>query len=121
MLYYDKSYKFNPQLKHYDDKVHYGFIAQDIQQSLNEFNQTNVALVDKKKCEIETSEKEIIGDDYLYIVNKDELHAMHVQMIQSQQKEIESLKQQNISLEGRIAILEQIVNQLSSQINQTIN
>ena len=40
-------------------------------------------------------------------------------MIQKHQREIEALKQENISLEGRISILEQMVSQLSSQLNQT--
>ena len=44
-----------------------------------------------------------------------------LKLIQEQHIKIESLIQQNISLEGRIAILDQIVNQLSSQVNQLIN
>ena len=40
-------------------------------------------------------------------------------LIQEQHKDRESLKQENISLEGRISILEQMVSQLSSQLNQT--
>ena len=44
-----------------------------------------------------------------------------LKLIQEQHIKIESLIQQNISLEGRIAILDQMVNQLISQLNQNNN
>ena len=37
------------------------------------------------------------------------LHAMHIQMIQMQQKEIELLKQKNEELERRLSVLERSV------------
>ena len=53
-------------------------------------------------CEV-FNENEIIGDDYFYCVDKDELHAMHVQMIQKHQREIESLQRQIKELERKIS------------------
>ena len=43
----------------------------------------------------------------VYKLDKDELHAMHIQMIQKQHKEIEQLKQENLALQNRLSILEQ--------------
>ena len=104
--------------------THYGFIAQDVAEV---FDDDDLAIVCREHQESESANRYLNGDD-AYVLDKDELHALHVQMIQKQQKEIESLKQQNmyleqqnISLDGRIAILEQIVNQLSSQVNQITN
>ena len=42
-------------------------------------------------------------DDYFYCVDKDELHAMHVQMIQKHQREIESLQCKIKELERKIS------------------
>ena len=97
--------------------THFGFSAQDV---ANIFNDDSLAIICREHQEDESANRYLNGDD-AYILDKDELHALHVQMIQKQQREIESLKFQNVSLEGRIAILEQIVNQLSSQINQITN
>lgn len=99
--------------------LQFGLVAQDVEQILIKYHLYNSDLV--LRDESIESEKAIHGDVITYKVDKENLHAMHIQMIQSQQKEIEFLKQQNISLDGRIAILEQIVNQLSTQINQTLN
>lgn len=85
--------------------LQFGLVAQDVEQILIKYHLNNCDLV--LRDESIESEKTIHGDTITYKIDKENLHAMHIQMIQSQQKEIESLKQQNISLEGRIAILEQ--------------
>ena len=85
--------------------LQFGLVAQDVEQVLIKYNLYNSDLV--LRDESIERERAIHGDVITYKVDKENLHAMHIQMIQSQQKEIESLKQQNISLEGRIAILEQ--------------
>ena len=97
--------------------THFGFIAQDVVQI---FNDNRLAIVCREHQENESINKYLCGDD-AYVLDKDELHALHVQMIQKHQREIDKLTQQNISLEGRISILEQIVNQLTSQLNQFNN
>ena len=95
-----KKYEFKDELRGYDSRVHYGFIAQDIEDISTESSN----LVYKKLCDDDLSnEKEVIDDDYVYYVDKNELHAMHVQMIQKQQKEIEELK-------VRLSALETIIN-----------
>ena len=43
----------------------------------------------------------------VYKLDKDELHAMHIQMIQKQHKEIEQLKLENVQIKGELDILKQ--------------
>ena len=94
-----KRYEFKDGLRGYDSRVHYGFIAQDIASIEPESSN----LVYKKLCDDDLSnEREVINDDYVYYVDKDELHAMHVQMIQKQHQEIESLKKEFTSLEQKV-------------------
>ena len=120
----DKYMRLEPiQFNFHDDincvfkGTHFGFIAQDVVQI---FNDNRLAIVCREHQENESINKYLCGDD-AYVLDKDELHALHVQMIQKHQREIDKLTQQNISLEGRISILEQIVNQLTSQLNQFNN
>lgn len=99
-----KRYEFKDGLRGYDSRVHYGFIAQDIASIEPESSN----LVYKKLCDDDLSnEREVINDDYVYYVDKNELHAMHVQMIQKQQHEIESLKLENFQIKGELDILKQ--------------
>ena len=116
-----KRYEFKDGLRCYDSRVHYGFIAQDIASIEPESSN----LVYKKLCDDDLSnEREVINDDYVYYVDKDELHAMHVQMIQKQHKEIEQLKQDNISLKGEVDILKQRLEKMEEMldvINSKIN
>lgn len=99
-----KRYEFKDGLRGYDSRVHYGFIAQDIVSIEPESSN----LVYKKLCDDDLSnEREVINDDYVYYVDKNELHAMHVQMIQKQQHEIESLKLENFQIKGELDILKQ--------------
>ena len=75
-------YKFRDDAKGTDDHYHYGLIAQDVLQSLKDHN-------------IPTFNEALVGYDKtndMWILDKNELHAMHVQMIQSQQREIDQLK-----------------------------
>ena len=109
-----KRYEFKDGLRGYDSRVHYGFIAQDIASIEPESSN----LVYKKLCDDDLSnEREVINDDYVYYVDKDELHAMHVQMIQKQHKEIEQLKQDNISLKGEVDILKQRLGKMEEMLN----
>lgn len=47
-----------------------------------------------------------------FILDKDELHALHVQMIQKQQKEIDELHHEVNDLKQEVADLKQLVNKL---------
>ena len=121
MKFKPKKFRFDDRLKGYDHRWHYGLLAQSVEESLIEagISIDDTGLIWKEPVYDDFHEREVICDEMVYKLDKDELHAMHIQMIQKQHKEIELLKQENISLEGRISILEQMVSQLSSQLNQT--
>ena len=80
-----------------DGHWHYGFIAQDVKQ----------AFID---AGIYSENEALVGrcvEDDTWLLDKDELHAMHVQMIQKQQHEIESLNLENLQIKGELDILKQ--------------
>ena len=80
-----------------DGHWHYGFIAQDVKQ----------AFID---AGIYSENEALVGrcvEDDTWLLDKDELHAMHVQMIQKQQHEIESLRLENLQIKGELDILKQ--------------
>lgn len=88
--------------------LQFGLIAQDLEKILQDAGLSDSGLVLKENAE--DDEKAIHGDSKTWKIDKENLHAMHIQMIQSQQKEIELLKQKNEELERRISALERSVN-----------
>ena len=89
-----------------DGHWHYGFIAQDVKQ----------AFID---AGIYSENEALVGrcvEDDTWLLDKDELHAMHVQMIQKQQHEIESLKLENIQIKGELDILKQRLERLEEKL-----
>lgn len=106
-----KKFKFNSKLNGYDSNWHYGVIAQDIEKAFKKVGITleDTSLVYKTECDKDFYEKEVIQDDYVYKVDKNELHALHIQMIQNQQRKIEQLEKDKIEIEKRLSILENIL------------
>lgn len=88
--------------------LQFGLIAQDLEKILQDAGLSDSGLVLKENAE--EDEKAIHGDSKTWKIDKENLHAMHIQMIQSQQKEIELLKQKNEDLERRLSALERSVN-----------
>lgn len=88
--------------------LQFGLIAQDLEKILDDAGLSDSGLVLKENAEAD--EKAIHGDSVTWKIDKEILHAMHIQMIQSQQKEIELLKQKNEDLERRLSALERSVN-----------
>ena len=89
-----------------DGHWHYGFIAQDVKQ----------AFID---AGIYSENEALVGrcvEDDTWLLDKDELHAMHVQMIQKQQHEIESLKMENLQIKGELDILKQKLKRLEEKL-----
>lgn len=84
--------------------LQFGLIAQDLEKILQDAGLSDSGLVLKEDAE--EDEKAIHGDSKTWKIDKENLHAMHIQMIQSQQKEIELLKQKNEDLERRLSALE---------------
>lgn len=70
--------------------THYGFGAMAVSEI---FNDDNLAIICKEHQEDEAVNKYLDGDD-AYVLDKDELHALHVQMIQKHEHEIKLLKQE---------------------------
>nr|DAL82651.1 MAG TPA: endosialidase chaperone [Caudoviricetes sp.] len=87
--------------------LQFGLIAQDLEKILQDAGLSDSGLVLKENAE--EDEKAIHGDSKTWKIDKENLHAMHIQMIQSQQKEIELLKQKNEDLERRLSALERSV------------
>ena len=90
-----------------DGHWHYGFIAQDVKQ----------AFID---AGIYSENEALVGrcvEDDTWLLDKDELHAMHTQMIQKQHKEIEQLKSENFALKGEVDILKQRLGKMEEMLN----
>lgn len=87
--------------------LQFGLIAQDLEKILQDAGLSDSGLVLKENAE--EDEKAIHGDLKTWKIDKENLHAMHIQMIQMQQKEIELLQQKNEDLERRLSALERSV------------
>lgn len=87
--------------------LQFGLIAQDLEKILQDAGLSDSGLVLKEDAE--EDEKAIHGDLKTWKIDKENLHAMHIQMIQMQQKEIELLQQKNEDLERRLSALERSV------------
>ena len=70
--------------------THFGFIAQDVEKI---FDDESLPIICREHQEDEIANNYLNGDD-AYVLDKDELHALHVQMIQKHEREIEELKQE---------------------------
>ena len=80
--------------------LQFGLIAQDLEKILQDAGLSDSGLVLKEDAE--EDEKAIHGDSKTWKIDKENLHAMHIQMIQKQQKEIEALKRENKNLSERM-------------------
>lgn len=93
-------FRYKPGLKSSDSRqYHYGFISQELEKALLDvgIRERDTSLYEY--LPVDTDEHvDLYVDDKLHHVNYRELHAMHVQMIQKQQKEIEKLKRENKNL-----------------------
>lgn len=118
-----KKFRFNNLLSGYDRLWHYGLMAQDVEQELNRIgiNTEDAGIIYKTDCDDSFHEKEIIGNSKVYKLDKNELHAFHIQMIQKIQKEVISMKENYdnaiFSLQGENAILKQQLLRLEELIN----
>ena len=109
MKFNPKKFRFDDRLKGYDHRWHYGLLAQSVEESLIEagISIDDTGLIWKEPVYDDFHEREVICDEMVYKLDKDELHAMHIQMIQKQHKEIEQLKLENVQIKGELDILKQ--------------
>ncbi len=102
-------FRYKPGLKSSDSsQYHYGFISQELEKALLDvgIRERDTSLYEY--LPVDTDEHvDLYVDDKLHHVNYRELHAMHVQMIQKQQKEIEELKRENKNLSEQMKDFEQ--------------
>ena len=106
-----KRYEFKDELRGYDSRVHYGFIAQDIASIEPESSN----LVYKELCDDDLSnEREVIND--MYTLCYQEFIALNTAMIQKHQHEIESLKLENLQIKGELDILKQRLERLEEKL-----
>lgn len=102
-------FRYKPGLKSSDSRqYHYGFISQELEKALLDvgIGEHDTSLYEY--LPVDTDEHvDLYVNDKLHHVNYRELHAMHVQMIQKQHKEIEELKQKNKRLEEKMQDFEQ--------------
>lgn len=91
----------------FDNRTHIGLEAQKTRELLFKYNLNSVltGLVYEEDSELDNIIS-LAGRTY-YALDKDELHAMHIQMIQKHDKEIETLKRENTCLKGELDILKQ--------------
>ena len=110
------SYHFNPGLLGYEKELQYGLSAQKIEKAFKDHGITDNALVWKVAPDKDFHEDVYTEGDLVYHLDKDQLHAMHIQMIQKQQHEIESLKLENFQIKGELDILKQKLKRLEEKL-----
>lgn len=110
------SYHFNPGLLGYEKELQYGLSAQKIEKAFKEHGITDNALVWKVTPDRGFHEDVYTKGDLVYHLDKDQLHAMHIQMIQKQQHEIESLKLENFQIKGELDILKQRLKRMEEKL-----
>ena len=110
------SYHFNPGLLGYEKELQYGLSAQKIEKVFKDHGITDNALIWKVPPDKDFHEDVYTEGDLVYHLDKDQLHAMHIQMIQKQQHEIESLKLEHIQIKGEFDILKQKLKRLEEKL-----
>ena len=88
-----------------DGKYQFGVIAQWTEKDMidHAIDPNSYSIVRKSKPFSDTAEAQYTDGDDVYRVDYDQFHALHIYMIQKQQKEIESLQRQIKELERKIS------------------
>lgn len=92
-------FKFKDDADGVDRHWHYGFIAQEVKDAFN-------------FAGLDTYGEALVGYDEendMWLLDKSEMHAMHVQMIQKQQSEIEQLKKEIGELKQKMEVLSNVI------------
>ena len=116
-------FRYKPGLKSSDSRqYHYGFISQELEKALLDVGIRECDTSLYEYLPVDTDEHvDLYVDDKLHHVNYRELHAMHVQMIQKQQKEIEKLKRENKNLSEQMKDFEQRLSALERSVSHAEN
>lgn len=102
-----------------DGKYQFGVIAQWTEKDMieHDINPDLYSIVRKSKPLADTAEAQYTDGDDVYRVDYDQFHALHIYMIQKQQKEIEELKSDNFALKGEVDILKQRLGKMEEMLN----
>ena len=113
-----KKFKYSDVLKGYSKDWKFGLIAQDMERLFYEANIPieETGLITLEQSDSVFNEDKLVGDDVVHRINYDQFHAMHIQMIQKQHKEIESLKLENVRIKGELDILKQKLKRLEEKL-----
>ena len=97
---------------------HFGLYANEVADALDKANidRSGLRLVWQSEVDSEAHEDRYVNDK-TWNLDYDELHALHIYMIQSQQKEIEQLKSDNFALKGEVDILKQRLGKMEEMLN----
>ena len=97
---------------------HFGLYANEVADALDKANidRSGLRLVWQSEVDPEAHEDRYINDK-TWNLDYDELHALHIYMIQGQQKEIEQLKSDNFALKGEVDILKQRLGKMEEMLN----
>lgn len=102
-------FKYNHKLKstRMRDYVHYGIMAQDTMALYEKYGipSEKISLFYKESCD--EVQAELTGEKTYWSMNRDDLHALHIQMIQKQQKKIDNLELEVSELKAK---LKEVVN-----------
>ena len=101
-----------------DDKYQFGVIAQWTEKDMIDhgINPDVYNVVRKSKPLADTDEAQYTGGDDVYRVDYDQFHALHIYMIQMQQKEIAQLKLENVVLEGELDIFNRRLKEVEAKL-----
>ena len=101
-----------------DDKYQFGVIAQWTENDMidHDINPDLYSIVQKSKPLADTAEAQYTGGDDVYRVDYDQFHALHIYMIQMQQKEITQLKLENVVLEGELDIFNRRLKEVEAKL-----
>ena len=97
---------------------HFGLYANEVADALDKANidRSGLRLVWQSEVDSEAHEDRYVNDK-TWNLDYDELHALHIYMIQNQQKEIEQLKSDNFALKGEVDILKQRLGKMEEMLN----
>ena len=101
-----------------DGKYQFGVIAQWTEKDMidHAIDPDSYSIVQKSKPLSDTNEAQYTAGDDVYRVDYSQFHALHIYMIQKQQREIESLKLENFQIKGELDILKQKLKRLEEKL-----
>lgn len=122
--YVDFYKMLNPIIFKFHDDIptikgkHFGLYANEVADALDKANidRSGLRLVWQSEVDSEAHEDRYVNDK-TWNLDYDELHALHIYMIQGQQKEIEQLKSDNFALKGEVDILKQRLEKMEEMLN----